>query len=196
MSIPAPPRRSGEQGEQNQMTQYMLLLGGADIDKRSGNPRLAEEMMGRYMKWLQGLKAGGHYVSSQKLKDQTGARLSLRGGEVVEGPFPRDEGGRWRSFHHPGSFARTCRAARARLPSARPAERLHRGTGDRGSAPCRLTANHTTSMRARFTGVSSRRSPAVSASQTSRRSRMRRKRRGCARSLARPRNLAPSPKVG
>jgi len=69
------------------MTQYMLLLGGADIDKRSGNPRLAEEMMGRYMKWLQGLKAGGHYVSSQKLKDQTGARLSLRGGEVVEGPF-------------------------------------------------------------------------------------------------------------
>jgi hypothetical protein len=69
------------------MAKYMLLLGGADLDKRSGNAQLAPLMLDRYMKWLQSLRDSGQYVGSYKLQDQTGARLTVRGGEVVEGPF-------------------------------------------------------------------------------------------------------------
>ncbi len=69
------------------MPKYMLLLGGADLDKRSGNAALASEMYQQYAKWLSSLREGGHYVASHKLHDQTGARLTVRGGQVVEGPF-------------------------------------------------------------------------------------------------------------
>lgn len=69
------------------MAKYMLILGGADLDKRSGNAALAPKMFERYLSWVRGLQASGQYVASYKLFDQTGARLSVRGGEVVEGPY-------------------------------------------------------------------------------------------------------------
>ena len=69
------------------MPQYMLLLGGADLDKRSGNAALAPEMFQRFSAWLGTLRERGHYLSSHKLHDHTGARLTVRGGQVVEGPF-------------------------------------------------------------------------------------------------------------
>jgi hypothetical protein len=69
------------------MAKYMLLLGGADLDKRSGNPALVAVMMDRYMGWLRSLEESGKLKSRYKLHDQTGARLTVRGGEVVEGPF-------------------------------------------------------------------------------------------------------------
>ncbi|MDB4970734.1 MAG: hypothetical protein JWN44_6423 [Myxococcales bacterium] len=69
------------------MAKYMLLLGGADLDKRSRNPNLASVMLERYMSWLNSLRQSGQYVTSYKLHDQTGARLSVRGGQVVDGPF-------------------------------------------------------------------------------------------------------------
>jgi hypothetical protein len=69
------------------MAQYMLLLGGADLDKRSGNAQLAPEMFAQFSTWLTTLREGGHYVGSHKLHDHTGARLTVRGGQVVEGPF-------------------------------------------------------------------------------------------------------------
>jgi hypothetical protein len=69
------------------MAKFMLILGGADLDKRSGGASLAPKMFERYMSWMRGLKESGRYVASYKLYDQTGARLSVRGGEVVEGPF-------------------------------------------------------------------------------------------------------------
>ena len=69
------------------MTKYMLLLGGADLDKRSGNASLAPEMFERFSSWLSALRERGRYVGSHKLRDHTGARLTVRGGQVVEGPF-------------------------------------------------------------------------------------------------------------
>ncbi len=69
------------------MAKYTLILGGADLDKRSGNTPLASQMFEQFMSWMRGLKDSGRYVASYKLFDQTGARLSVRGGEVVEGPF-------------------------------------------------------------------------------------------------------------
>ena len=69
------------------MAQYMLLLGGADLDKRSGNAQLAPKMFERFTTWLEALREGGPYVASHKLNDHTGARLTVRGGQVVEGPF-------------------------------------------------------------------------------------------------------------
>jgi hypothetical protein len=65
----------------------MFLLGGADLDKRSGNPALAAKMFDRYMNWVSLLRQNGRGVSSHKLLDQTGVRLTIRAGQVVEGPF-------------------------------------------------------------------------------------------------------------
>jgi hypothetical protein len=69
------------------MAKYVLLLGGADLDKRSGNSAFAKKIFEDFSAWLRSLRAGGHYVGSHKLRDQTGARLTVRGGQVVEGPF-------------------------------------------------------------------------------------------------------------
>jgi len=69
------------------MAHYLLLLGGADLDKRSGNAQLAPKVFERFSAWLEALREGGHYVASHKLHDHTGARLTVRGGQVVEGPF-------------------------------------------------------------------------------------------------------------
>ncbi len=69
------------------MAKYMLLLGGADLDKRSGNKELVPRMFAAYQEWLAGVRERGQYVASHKLQDQTGARLTVRGGQVVEGPF-------------------------------------------------------------------------------------------------------------
>src|SRR6516164_2427534 len=69
------------------MPKYMLLLGGADLDKRSGNAALGPKMFERYSSWLRSLQERGLYRDSYKLYDQTGARLTVRGGQVVEGPF-------------------------------------------------------------------------------------------------------------
>jgi hypothetical protein len=69
------------------MAKFMLILGGADLDKRSGNPKAAAMMFEQYFAWMKGLKEHGQYVSSGKLHDQTGRRLTVRGGEVIDGPF-------------------------------------------------------------------------------------------------------------
>jgi len=88
MSMTAALDRSRRKEEEtNAMTKYMLLLGGADLDKRSGNAALGPKMFERYSTWLRSLKESGRYLDSYKLFDQTGARLTVRGGQVVEGPF-------------------------------------------------------------------------------------------------------------
>jgi hypothetical protein len=69
------------------MSKFMLIAGGADVDKRSGNPRLAPIMLERYMAWIRGLRESGRLVGSYKLHDQTGRRLTIRGGQVIDGPF-------------------------------------------------------------------------------------------------------------
>jgi hypothetical protein len=65
----------------------MLIAGGADLDKRSGNPELLPAMLERYTAWLRGLRERGALVDAHKLYDQTGRRLTIRGGEVIDGPF-------------------------------------------------------------------------------------------------------------
>src|SRR6266566_9869725 len=69
------------------MPKFMLILGGADLDKRSGNPDFAPKMLEQYSAWVRSLADAGNLVETYKLFDQTGARLSVRGGEVVDGPF-------------------------------------------------------------------------------------------------------------
>ncbi len=52
------------------MPQFMLIAGGADVDKRSGNnPKLAPVMLERYMAWIQGLRDSGRFMGSYKLHD-------------------------------------------------------------------------------------------------------------------------------
>jgi hypothetical protein len=47
--------------------------------------RLAPKMFDRYMAWVRSLRQNGRAVTSHKLLDQTGVRLTIRGGQVVEG---------------------------------------------------------------------------------------------------------------
>ena len=69
------------------MAKYMLILGGADLDKRSANPEFAGLMLERYAAWVRSLASAGRLGQTYKLYDQTGTRLTVRGGEVLEGPF-------------------------------------------------------------------------------------------------------------
>ncbi len=69
------------------MPRYVLLMGEADVDKRAGNAVLTKELYEQYTSWLSSIRQAGHKVQSHALKDQSGARLSVRGGQVVEGPF-------------------------------------------------------------------------------------------------------------
>jgi hypothetical protein len=69
------------------VAKYVLLLGGADLDKRSSNAELAPKMFEQFSSWLGSLRERGQYLQSHKLQDRTGARLTVRGGQVVEGPF-------------------------------------------------------------------------------------------------------------
>lgn len=69
------------------MPEYLLIVGGADLDKRSGNPDFAPRMFERYTAWMQELRRSGQFVDARKLYDQTGRRLTIRGGAVIDGPF-------------------------------------------------------------------------------------------------------------
>lgn len=69
------------------MPRYLLILGGADLDKRSGSPDFRLKMLERYGDWVRGLAERGQFVESHKLFDQAGRRLTMRGGEVIDGPF-------------------------------------------------------------------------------------------------------------
>lgn len=69
------------------MARFMLILGGADLDKRGGNPEFGGVMLERYGAWVRSLAEAGRLQQTYKLYDQSGARLSIRGGEVLEGPF-------------------------------------------------------------------------------------------------------------
>lgn len=64
------------------MARFLLIVGGADLDKRS-NPQLLEAFMG----WLKSVQEKGAYINSGKLHEHTGRRLTVRGGEVIDGPF-------------------------------------------------------------------------------------------------------------
>jgi hypothetical protein len=67
------------------MPKFMLLLGG-DLEERR-DEESAAELYDRFASWLGELRRGDHYLTSNKLDDRAGARLRVRGGEVVEGPF-------------------------------------------------------------------------------------------------------------
>lgn len=69
------------------MAEYLLILGGADMDKRSTSPEFARQMLERYTAWIQDLRDANRFVDGRKLYDQTGRRLTFRGGEVMDGPF-------------------------------------------------------------------------------------------------------------
>jgi hypothetical protein len=49
--------------------------------------RLAPKMFDRCMAWVRSLHQNGRAVTSHELRDQTGVGLTIRGGQVVEGPF-------------------------------------------------------------------------------------------------------------
>jgi hypothetical protein len=69
------------------VAKFALILGGTDLDKRTGNPALAPKIYEQFMSWLTSVRESGHRVEPHKLRDQSGVRLSVRGGQVVEGPF-------------------------------------------------------------------------------------------------------------
>jgi len=93
------------------MPKYLLIVGGADVDKRGATPELLE----RYLQWVQQIHRKNAYVSSHRLNDQVGRRLTIRGGEVIDGPFIESKdavGGilvvETESLDEAAEFARAC----------------------------------------------------------------------------------------
>jgi hypothetical protein len=69
------------------MPKYVLIAGGADLDKRGGNPAFGRVLTERFMSWIDAIEKQGKLIGSIKLADHTGSRLTIRGGEVIDGPF-------------------------------------------------------------------------------------------------------------
>ncbi len=53
------------------MAKYVLLLGGTDLDKRTGNAALAPQIYEQFSSWLGGLRERGQHIQSHKLRDHT-----------------------------------------------------------------------------------------------------------------------------
>jgi hypothetical protein len=68
------------------MPKFVLILGGADLDKRSGSPAF-EAILPKYEAWLRQIVESGRLQLCHKLRDQTGARLTVRAGQILDGPF-------------------------------------------------------------------------------------------------------------
>jgi hypothetical protein len=69
------------------MAKYMFVVGGLDLDKKSATSPNGKQILQQYFAWMEEVKSNGTFVYTAKLNDRTGARLSMRNGDVVEGPF-------------------------------------------------------------------------------------------------------------
>ncbi|HZZ91897.1 MAG TPA: YciI family protein [Usitatibacter sp.] len=69
------------------MAKFILILGGMDVDKRLGRPNQTPAILEKYMAWIEGVRRQTEILGSYKLHDQGGRRLTVRGGEVMDGPF-------------------------------------------------------------------------------------------------------------
>ena len=71
------------------MTQYMLLLHEKPADAGAMTPAEMKELVGRYKAWAGQLAAQGKLSGGEKLTDDGGRVLRLRGGAPVasDGPY-------------------------------------------------------------------------------------------------------------
>ena len=70
------------------MPQFLLLLHETPSDFPDWSPEEMQKVIQEYQDWGQKLAQAGHFVSSQKLKDNGGRSLSLGDqGLLVDGPF-------------------------------------------------------------------------------------------------------------
>lgn len=68
------------------MAQFMLLLGGVDIDSHRGN-REPGSLIDKYAKWVAGLNQSNSLRQGEKLRDGEGFRVGQINGRIIDGPF-------------------------------------------------------------------------------------------------------------
>jgi hypothetical protein len=68
---------------------YILLLHERPADAANTTPAEMREIVQRYKAWAGEMAAAGHLAGGEKLGDDGGRRLALRGGKVVasDGPY-------------------------------------------------------------------------------------------------------------
>lgn len=71
------------------MDQYLLLLHEVPGTYANLTPAQMQEEIQRYMAWSQAMAAKGHLVGGQKLTDDGGTHLRMKGGEpfATDGPY-------------------------------------------------------------------------------------------------------------
>ncbi len=70
------------------MSQFLLLLHETPSEFPDWSPEEMQKVIQEYQAWGQKLAQAGHFVSSQKLKENSGRSLSLGDqGLLVDGPF-------------------------------------------------------------------------------------------------------------
>jgi hypothetical protein len=97
------------------MAKFILILGGMDVDKRLGRTHEAPAILERYAAWIESVRRQSQVLGSYKLHDQGGRRLTVRAGQVMDGPFIETKeavGGVFlieaRSLDEATALARTC----------------------------------------------------------------------------------------
>lgn len=82
------------------MPRFMLLAYESPVAFTELSPEEAQAVLQRYIDWTERLRAGGHLLNNNKLKDGEGRAVRREGSEVVvrDGPYAETKeviGGYW-----------------------------------------------------------------------------------------------------
>jgi hypothetical protein len=71
------------------MAKFMMILHNPPSDARNVSPSEIQHMIEKYQAWFQKLRDSGRLVASNKLKEEGGKVLTMKGGRVsvVDGPY-------------------------------------------------------------------------------------------------------------
>jgi len=99
------------------MSRFLLLAYESPVAFTELSPEEAQSLLQRYIAWTERLRAGGHLLDSNKLKDGAGRAVRREGSEVVvrDGPYAETKeviGGYWlietRDYDGAVALARDC----------------------------------------------------------------------------------------
>ncbi len=69
------------------MAQFILLLRGVNEQLNNYSPEELQKLLEIYDAWIESIENGDKLRGAQKLKDDVRHRVTVKNGEIVDGPF-------------------------------------------------------------------------------------------------------------